>query len=410
MVPPKNQIFLGLTGSFGSGCKTLMKSLKKLGFKGFSLSEYVWQEWEKRNPGKSRELALRRELQMIGNDLREKYGNNYLAKKAIDEARHEIDEGSSIVFKSIRNIGEVEEFRKEFPDFYLIAVDCPTALRWERVRDNYEKHKQTEYDFQEDDQRDKYEEGKDNGQQVELCVDAADILIQNHINYPSEEIAVDKLQTKIEEYIDLIAGKKKRTPTPMESYMNMAYSAAANSRCIKRKVGAVIVDEKEGSVLASGYNEAPAPTEPCAIKYAGRCFRDIYKERYFKDLEKKGQTCPKCGERLINIVYPFHHKCGFDLDKYFIRDKALNRCRALHAEEKAILSMGTRNTEGLTLYTTTFPCFSCSKRIVQGKIRNIIYVEPYPDEESIEILKEANVAVNKFEGVKARAYFRLFGS
>lgn len=409
-MPPQSQIFLGLTGSFGSGCGTLMDSLVQIGFKGFSLADHVWQEWEKRNPGKSRELALRQELQKIGNDLRKEHGNNYLSKKALEEAHDDIEAKSSIVFKSIRNTGEVQEFRKAFPDFWLIAVDCPAKLRWPRAKPDYEKHNQTEYDFQDDDQRDKYEEGKDNGQQVELCVDAADILIKNHIDYPSKEIAVDKMRIQTEEYIDLMAGKKKRTPTHMETYMNMAYTAAANSRCVKRRVGAVIVDEKDGGVLASGYNEAPVPTEPCAIKYAGRCFRDVYKASYFKDLEKRGQTCPKCGEKLKDIVYPFHHKCEFDLDKHFIRDKALNRCRALHAEEKAILSIGTRNTEGLTLYTTTFPCFSCSKRIVQSKIRNVIYVEPYPDEESIDILDEVGIAVDKFEGVKARAYFRLFGN
>jgi deoxycytidylate deaminase len=41
---------------------------------------------------------------------------------------------------------------------------------------------------------------------------------------------------------------------------------------------------------------------------------------------------------------------------------------------------------------------------------NVIYVEPYPDEESVEILSEVGVRADKFEGVKARAYFRLFGS
>ena len=192
--------------------------------------------------------------------------------------------------------------------------------------------------------------------------------------------------------------------------MNTAYTAAANSRCIKRKVGAVIIDEKNDIVLSTGYNEAPKPAEACTLKYAGRCYRDIYKQNYFRELEERGQKCPKCEKKLEDTVYPFHcKKCDFDFDKHFIRDKALNRCRALHAEEKAILGLGTRNTEGLTLYTTTFPCFSCAKKIVYGKFENVIYVEPYPDEESIEVLRDVGVAVNKFEGVKARAYFRLFG-
>lgn len=406
-----DKIRLGLTGSFGSGCGTLMKALEKIDFKGFSLSKYVREKWEKKH-GKSSELAPREELQDIGNSLRKRYSNNYLAKKAIKEALKETKGKVNLAFRGIRNIGEVQEFRKTFSDFFLVAVDCATTRRWERVESDYVKLGLTEYNFQADDERDKYEEGIDHGQQVELCVDSADILINNHDNFPNEDIAVDKLKIKIEDYIHLITGEKRRSPWPIESYMNHAYTAASNSKCIKRSVGTVLVDEKNNVILSSGHNEVPQAgiTEACIIKYAGRCYRDIYKENYFRELEKKGQTCPKCEEKLEDITYPFHcAKCGFDLDKYFIRDKALNRCRALHAEEKALLNLGSRNSEGLTLYTTTFPCFSCAKKIVDSKIKSVVYVEPYPDEESIEILKEVEIPAIKFEGVKARAYFRLFG-
>ena len=405
------KIHVGLTGSFGSGCRTLMKALENIGFTGFSLSKYVREEWERRNCKKSSELAPRKELQDIGNDLREANGNNYLAKRAIEEALKETQGKTHLAFRGIRNVGEVQEFRKMFPDFFLIAVDCGTTLRWERVEPDYTKLGLTEYNFQADDERDKYEERIDHGQQVELCVDSADILINHYKNFPNEDIAVDKLKIKIEDYIHLITGEKKRSPYPMESYMNHAYTAASNSKCLKRMVGAVLIDEKNNVILSSGHNEVPQArvTEACLVKFAGRCYRDIYKENYFRELEKKGQTCPKCEEKLENITYPFHCKCGFDLDKYFIRDKALNRCRALHAEEKALLSLGSRNSEGLTLYTTTFPCFSCAKKIVDSKIKSVVYVEPYPDEESIEVLKEVKIPAIKFEGVKARAYFRLFG-
>jgi deoxycytidylate deaminase len=410
VIIPEKQLILGLTGSFGSGCSTLMKALIDFfGFKGVSLSKYVKEEWKSRNPQKKSEVIPRNELQTIGNELRERHGTDYLAKKAIGEAKDSIEAGFSLVFDSIRNLGEVQAFREKFPNFFLIAVDCPTTLRWKRVKSDYEKLGLTEYDFQKDDERDKYEEDIVHGQQVQLCVDGADISINNDENYPSGDIAKDKLKLKIESYLGLMTGENKRPPTPMESNMNMAYTQASNSRCIKRCVGAVLVDAKTGTVLASGYNEVPKPAEPCILKYAGRCFRDIYKQNYFRSLEDKGQTCPKCERELKDLVHPFRCECGFDLDKHFIRDKALNRCRALHAEGRAILSIGSRNAEGLTLYTTTFPCFSCAKGIIESKIKTVVYVEPYPDEEAIEVLNEAGIAVIKFEGVKAKAYFRLFG-
>ncbi|NCO65633.1 MAG: hypothetical protein COW32_09050 [Candidatus Aquicultor secundus] len=59
--------------------------------------------------------------------------------------------------------------------------------------------------------------------------------------------------------------------------------------------------------------------------------------------------------------------------------KVLDLCRALHAEEHAILRMGARHMPGeLTIYTTTFPCLLCANKIVQAGIKNVVYIEPYP--------------------------------
>lgn len=400
---------IGLTGSFGSGCSTLADSLKRMGFQVFSLSDLVKKEWKRTHQGKSIEEATRKELQDIGNYLRDKHGDGFLAEEIVKEALEKTKNKTPLIFDSIRNTAEIMMLRSKFRNFFLIAVDCSPEIRWERAKDGYRKLNLTDYDFEIDDERDKYEEGISHGQQVRLCVDQADLLIGNDEVYPDREVAMDKLQAKIEDYISLMSGEKAKQPTPMESYMSMAYTASLMSRCIKRQVGAVIVDEKNNILISSGYNENPKPMEPCFIKYAGRCYRDIYKTMYFKDLEKKGQTCPKCGKKLTNLSYPFLCVCGFDLDKHFIKDKALSRCRALHAEERAILNVGSRNTSGCTLYSTTFPCFSCAKKIVYGDINSVVYVEPYPDADSVKLLKEVDIPARRFEGVKARAYFRLFG-
>ena len=46
-------------------------------------------------------------------------------------------------------------------------------------------------------------------------------------------------------------------PTYIETNMAIAYAASMRSSCLKRKVGAVIVDITE-DVFSSGYNEVPA--------------------------------------------------------------------------------------------------------------------------------------------------------
>jgi deoxycytidylate deaminase len=266
-----------------------------------------------------------------------------------------------------------------------------------------------ENQFEIDDRRDKYDERTKFGQTVDFCVDDADVLIDNDRAHPTPEVAIGKLKDKILPYVNLMKGDLSRTPSPLELYMGLAYTASLQSKCVKRRVGAVIVDEKYNAILSVGYNENPHPMESCVTKYH-QCYRDIFKAKYFKHLENLGQKCPKCDMQLKDLKPPFLCKCGFDLDKNLVGDKAMNRCTALHAEEKAILNIGSRNVEGYTIYTTTFPCFTCAQKIAYSRLASVVYVEPYPDQDALDLLEEAEISVRKFEGVKAKAYFRLFGS
>ncbi len=96
----------------------------------------------------------------------------------------------------------------------------------------------------------------------------------------------------------------------------------------------------------------------------------------------------------------------------------MEKCRALHAEEMAISQLSKLGS-GIspkdikaTLYTTTYPCFQCANKIVRSIIKKVVYVEPYPQKESEELFtkleKEGKINLEQFEGVKARALFRIF--
>lgn len=130
------------------------------------------------------------------------------------------------------------------------------------------------------------------------------------------------------------------------------------------------------------------------------------------------KKCPECNRKLKVLTYPYKcPHCKENLYKKYVRDRALGKCTALHAEEKAIINAGSKNLKGCTLYVTTFPCFTCAQKILDVGIRTIYYVESYPDIDSISLLQSATysdgtraVNLQKFEGVKARAYFRLFGT
>jgi len=86
-------------------------------------------------------------------------------------------------------------------------------------------------------------------------------------------------------------------------------------------------------------------------------------------------------------------------------------CRALHAEENAILYLA-RDGSGVpsngTLYTTTFPCSLCANKIAAVGLKKVVFAEPYPMPEALEVLTQNQVEVVKFQGVKSSAFFRLY--
>jgi dephospho-CoA kinase len=212
MALDRNAFMLGVTGSFGSGCSTMALALEKYGYKRVSLSSEVRKELTKRRQeGKAPTSTAtgddRRLLQDIGNELRSDKGSDYWARTAVQNA----DETTGIdlaVFDGIRNSHELEFLRTTFPNFILITVWCPLVKRFDRVSKEYGGDRTA---FEEDDKRDGNEEFE-YGQQVQLCVDKADIVIRNDDTHMPQAAAVRFLENKIDEYISLINGTEVRPP------------------------------------------------------------------------------------------------------------------------------------------------------------------------------------------------------
>jgi deoxycytidylate deaminase/dephospho-CoA kinase len=396
-------IVLGLTGPFGSGCSTLAEILKeKYSYTSYSLSDFVKKAWLEKNPGKNIKDALREELQATGNNIRREQGLHALAEMAFKEAEKDNKIGERITFDSIRNIAEVDFLRKRFHNFFLVAVDCAENYRWLRTQELY---KGNYLEFLNDDNRDKNEEGLQYGQQVALCVDDADILIRNDNDdmIRTKPAYKEGLSNRVNKYIKIFTGDLQ-LPNEQETFMSIAYTASLKSHCFKRQVGAVIVDPM-GKVVSVGYNDNPAPLKSCIDGFYG-CFKDAYIDELMKGIK----FCPECGKELINLKYPYECPgCQKNICHQIIRDRAIGRCSALHAEERAILDSGRQNLMGCTLYVTAFPCFTCTQKILDMGINTIWYAESYPDADGLRAFEKAGtVSLQKFEGVKARAYFRVF--
>lgn len=144
-------------------------------------------------------------------------------------------------------------------------------------------------------------------------------------------------------------------------FMQMTELVATWSSCIRpnRQVGAVIVRDKR--ILATGYNGAPSGVKSCVER--GECLRE---------------------------------KLGIE------SGTRQEMCYAVHAEQNAIAQaakMGHR-LEGTTIYITHSPCSICARLIINSGIKRIVFRDNYPDEFSLQLLEEAGIVIEKFEGEK----------
>ena len=139
-------------------------------------------------------------------------------------------------------------------------------------------------------------------------------------------------------------------------FMELAETVAGWSSCFQenRQVGAVIAKNKR--ILTTGYNGASAGIMSC--KERGECLR-----------------------RKLNIPSGTRHEV----------------CYATHAEQNAIIQaakMGI-SIDGATLYCTHQPCVICSKMIINSGIVRIVYRNGYPDDFSLQLLREAGVEIEQ---------------
>lgn len=166
-------IYLGFVGPIASGKGFLIAHLKDLGFDVYSLSDEVRRE------ARTREIPLTREnLQNLGDELRNRYGGQVLAERALCSVTNV---EKNIVFDSIRNPSEIALLRS-LTDIKIIGVDAPPELRakWylQRAKDRGEDVPDLEHFFQASLRDSGYHESI-SGQQVNKCMAQVDILINN---------------------------------------------------------------------------------------------------------------------------------------------------------------------------------------------------------------------------------------
>ena len=184
-------MIIGITGTFAAGKDTVADYLKSKGFECFSLGDEV------RQIAKERGVELTRDSQReMGNTIRDELGDDYLAKRVMQKAKSE-----KVAIAGIRQPGEIR-FLKTQPDFYLIAVDAPIELRFERMSARHRTGDPENIEvLREKEEKEMRSEGK-NAQKIGECMEMADFTVTNDGD-------IEKLQKEVDGVLEEIGSKKK---------------------------------------------------------------------------------------------------------------------------------------------------------------------------------------------------------
>lgn len=416
----------------------------------------------------------------VANNLRKKFGASFLAEFAIDEIRKhrlsiskdpsveikdvvrfdeknpnnvpgleqliptkKINKKVAYIIDSIKNQEELDVLKLVYRDLlYFIGVFSPLKDRIQSLTQELQLnngHAVSEFiDLDSGEEK--------HGITVRDTFPKADFFIRIH-NQNFRQIS-----TKLERFLDLIFEKKIVVPTPKETAMYMAFSAAKNSACLSRQVGAALTDS-EGEMISVGWNDVPKfggdlykstltdysnvnkTDHRCMNIRSGYCFNDeeknlmvdlIYSELMKNNLlvsgnkadmlELQNQFPEEDRDKLVDIE---------KMTKYVLKKKTRIRSlvefsRSIHAEMHAIIigsqSAGNK-VRGGKLFITTYPCHNCARHVIVAGVTDIYYIEPYTKSLTTKLhfdsITEDENEPNKvrlllYEGVGPTRYQELF--
>lgn len=426
---PCDHLFIAMVGNVGSGVSTTASIIKskleeKYGYQVMNLrmSEFI----ENSQIGLEKKLkSLPAEekvesYQTCGNELRKKYGDDFLARRAIFSATaHPTTQPRyAYIFDSFKHPAEIATLKRCYEERLLtFTVFCPARIRKTRLENKGISNKTIDSIFE----RDEFELDI-HGQKVRDTAYLSDFFIRNSgYNTVSLEGTIDR-------YLEIIFGAKIHSPTADESGMAKAFGAAANSACMSRQVGASVYD-KDGKLLATGCNDVPkfgggiygetndlANDHRCYNWKEKVCHNDFEKSEIYKDLVDALFPDVSLGKNMQALK----HQIVERIKGTRVRD-LIEFSRSVHAEMDALVSVsrhGTGSTIGGVLYSKTFPCHNCARHIVAAGIDRVVFVEPYPKSLALKLHSDSitvrdddkndHVFFVQYEGVSPKVFSRFF--
>ncbi|EME81218.1 uncharacterized protein MYCFIDRAFT_89372 [Pseudocercospora fijiensis CIRAD86] len=239
------------------------------------------------------------------------------------------------------------------PFVVLVHVDAPMSVRWQRFNDRCAKAALTPPSLQQFVVR-------DDDHQYSPITGLATLASRAHIKLLNSTTSIPKLWASLDA-INLTDPSRIR-PAWDHYFMTLASLAARRSNCMRRQVGCVLVRNRR--VMATGYNGTPRNIRNC-----------------------NDGGCPRCNGHNAAAI-----SGGADL----------STCLCIHAEENALLEAGRERVgDGGVLYCNTCPCLTCTIKIVQVGITEVVFSQSYyMDKAAAKIFEEAGVKLRQYSPPK----------
>lgn len=432
------ELVIALCGPIGSPLHEVADKLREMLTDTFGyapcevvlLSQFIEEHAQRASKPIPTDPAGRRHaLINLGNEMRQTYGSSVLAELAVHHIRvdreqnaRDPDSGQYTprrachIIDSIKNQQELELLRMVYREaLHVVGVFAPVETREQSLRaqglDNAAIATLMDRDSGEE---------HDDGQTVQETFPQCDFFLRMDTNTDTQ------LRGRVERFLHLILGTRVITPTRAETAMYAAASAAANSACLSRQVGAAVTDT-DGEVLAIGWNDVPRAFGDLYVtelhagvpsgndmrcwNFGGKCYNDEEKDGL------AGQLVDSLGDLIGNA----QRTAAIERLR---KDRKLRGLiefsRSIHAEMHALLTAlrqkGDRVRDGV-LYVTTYPCHSCARHIIAAGIRTVYYIEPYKKSLAIRLHGDAmtesedsqdKVRVLPYDGVAPTRFLSLF--
>jgi len=162
-----------------------------------------------------------------------------------------------------------------------------------------------------------------------------------------------------------------------EYFLLLCNTISSNSKCLSRKIGAVV--SIDHSIISTGYNGPPRSIPSCSERWSKD---EILKKAIHDGLNIDKNKCPR---------YTLNYKSG----------EGLHICVAGHAERNSLINAARHGiaVKGAIMYMNCpIPCSQCLVEIINAGISEIVVTKlEYYDEVSKYILKESGLLVRIFE-------------